>query len=195
MRDTLNLFRQGLAAAVIAVASVGASAAVVQVAGSPPDTTQLVGAQSDTGTTPESQSVSAFSGSVVSIDWWGYDLLQPQGGSTDAFLVSLGGTSLTGTVDRSDVGTFFDNNQTGFVLFKYTLTLTNQMMFSNPSLLEVLNDSVDAEWYWQKTPGGDSLAYAIYIDRPDGQLPEPTALALVMVALLAVAAQRRTGRA
>lgn len=189
-----SLLRNTLAGALLGCATLlggFAQAASVQVAGVPPVSSMLLGTSSDTSGPPLTTLTTSFSGNVSRVDWWGYDLLQPQGGSTDDFVVKLGGQTLSGSLTRSLANTISDPQVGDIALFQYSLTLASLQAFSGAQSLEVSNQSFDVEWYWQ---GGSALAlapsYAVYVER-DGQVPEPAALGLVLAALLGAGLARR----
>jgi MYXO-CTERM domain-containing protein len=192
-----SLLRNTLASVLFGMTALlggAAHAATIQVAGSAPVLTQLIGQQSDTGTPTLSLTTASFSGFVSRVDWWGYDLLQPLGGSTDDFVLMLGGQTLAGTLTRNVAATVSDAQLGDVQLFRYSLVLSGLEFFDGPQELGLSNQSFDAEWYWQGSSTlAPTLAYAIFVDRDDDpdQVPEPGALALALAALLGAGLVRR----
>ena len=168
-------------------------AAPVLLDGKPPVANALAGEQSDQAVAPASRPVTSFSSvaaTVTSVQWWGYDLAGL--GGPDAFVVSINGTPLTGAVSVLAAPPEID---VGVDVSRYTLNLGSAFnLAAGAAVLSVVNDTDMVEWYWQAavTPVGAAPAYSfrVFGEPAAVTVPEPGALALVALALVALKAGR-----
>lgn len=165
----------------------------VLLAGIAPVANDLVGEQSDQAVPPADRPVTPFNSvaaTVTSVQWWGYDLAGL--GGPDAFVVSINGTPLTGTVSVLAAPPEIDG---GVDVSRYTLDLGSVFNLAvGAAVLSVVNDTDMVEWYWQAavTPLGAAPAYSFRVFGEPAMVtvPEPGALALVALALVALTAGR-----
>lgn len=170
-----------------------AFAAPVLLDGKAPVANALAGEQSDQAVPPAVRPVTNFSSvaaTVTSVQWWGYDLAGL--GGPDAFVVSINGTPLTGTVS---VLAAPPEINVGVDVSRYTLDLGSAFnLAAGAAVLAIVNDTDVVEWYWQAavTPVGAAPAYSysVFGEPANVTVPEPGALALVALALVALKAGR-----
>lgn len=173
--------------------STAALAAPVLLDAKAPVADALAGEQSDQAVPPASRPVTPFSSvaaAVTSVQWWGYDLAGL--GGPDVFLVSINGTPLTGTVSALAAPPEINN---GVAVARYTLELGSAFnLAAGAAVLSIVNDTDVVEWYWQSalTPVGAAPAYSysLFGEPANVTVPEPGALALVALALVALKAGR-----
>lgn len=172
------------------VISSAALAAPVLLDGKAPVASALAGDQSDQAVPPAVTNFSSVAATVTSVQWWGYDLAGL--GGPDAFVVRINNTLLTGTVSVLAAPPEIDF---GVEVSRYTLELGSAFNLAAGSAeLSVVNDSDNVEWYWQSavTPVGAAPAYSysVFGERAAVTVPEPGALVLVALALVALKAGR-----
>jgi hypothetical protein len=144
------------------------------------------GTQADASSGPLSQSFNSLvAGTIESIVWWGYHGQNSTGPSSDDFVVKLNGNQRFGSVLKST-----DVNG----LARYELQITSTLLSAGvPGSLEIVNDSLDVEWFWQYSNAArETVAFSLQ----GVPVPEPGSYALMLIGLLAVArAARRANQA
>jgi hypothetical protein len=164
-----------------------AAANAANLVNQPPQTDFLNGLQVDNSTGPFSQTFTAPALSVLeSITWWGFHGGNSGGSAFDDFAVHLGGVPQAGTLTVSTV--LLDDQSE---LTRYTLDVVDVPLTATS--LEIVNDSLDVEWFWQYAAGGgpnaDNLAYAL-----TGSLVlEPATHLMVLAGLAGIAGFGRRG--
>ena len=157
-----------------------------ELVGNAPFTDSSFGHQSDVNSLPKTQAFVAPASSILeSIRWWGFHSQDSGGASFDNFVVTLDGVVQTGSLTVTSISSFFD---------EYTLDVVDAAL--NATLLSIVNDSSDVEWFWQSTMAtgnpnaadADAVAFSLIgrqgVLPPDGQtVPEPTSLALILLAM------------
>lgn len=169
------------------LASAGAAHATDLVA-QPPQTAALDGLQVDNSTGPFAQTFSAPSLSILeSITWWGFHGSNSAGLAFDDFAVYLDTVLQTGALTAAPV--VLDDLG---VLTRYTLDVVDAPLIATS--LEIVNDSLDVEWFWQYSsvsgPNAESLAFAL----TGSLVPEPATYLLLLAGVAAVAGASRRGR-
>ena len=99
-------------------------------------------------------------------------------------MVQLDGVSLTGVLAKT-------LDDTGFFT-QYTLDIDDILLTA--STLSIINNSGDVEWFWQSAaargnpdlPSGNDVAFSLIGYDAVTSVPEPTTMALMTVALMAL---------
>lgn len=153
------------------------------------------GQQTDANSASYSQMFVAPAGSILeSIRWWGFHGLDSMGASFDNFVVTLDGVVQTGALSVVSSSAFFD---------EYTLDIADTAL--SGSVLSIVNDSFDVEWYWQSAPAegnpfapdASAVAFSLighFDETPPGNgVPEPQTLLLVLgaIGMMALAKLRK----
>lgn len=155
----------------------------VLVSHSPANT--AVGDQADSSTASLQELFTVPAATLTKISWWGYY----DGGSPadDAFVVRIDGVQQTVAPTSA-----LDGVVSGFALYRYDLTLQPSLLFASGGtgiVLELLNDSLDVQWFWQgsgpSAAPGQAHAYTVE-GTPRQPVPEPNVPALGAVASLAL---------
>ena len=150
-----------------------------------PGVSALDGIQSDAATTAYQQGFPALTGATLDkIVWWGFHGSDSGGSTFDSFEVFLGSAQLTGTVTSSqDFGGLVGLNE-------YVLDIADTPLTADT--IDIWNNSLDVEWYWQTvSPGSDLTAFRLEGTRGSQQIPEPGLLSLLGIAALALPLTRR----
>lgn len=153
-----------------------AQAALVNMAPLP----TLDGEQADAASAPLTQSyVAPVGGMVDGIVWWGFHGQLSQGAAFDSFSVVFNSVAVAGTLSTT-VGA---NG-----LSRYELDIVDQLLLlGQAGSLEIVNDSLDVEWYWQVADAGTrALSFAL-LEAPAIGVPEPGSWPLAALSLLACA--------
>lgn len=161
-----------------------------------PNRSTLVGQQADAGTGEWNESVTlAGPVTVTGFTWWGYYFNTDLSTAVDDFVVNSIDVSGTGLVTRTE-DFINDGNGTVLELYKYVLDLSDpansQYFAGGTSIASLVNNSFDVEWYWQGS-GTDELgarAYTVDGTRATQNVPEPSSLALMGLALAALGLAR-----
>lgn len=164
-----------------------ASPQAAELVGLAPYVAAASGQQADAATGAYAQSFAAPAGAVLeAIRWWGFHGANSQGPAFDNLVVLLDGVAQAGALSVVAVSALYD---------EYTLDIADAPLLA--SSLNLLNDSLDVEWFWQSAaaPGGgpdaQNVAFSL-LGRIDGTaVPEPTSAALLLAALAATLIARR----
>lgn len=154
----------------------------------PPQTASLNGLQADNSTGAFAQTFSAPALSVVeSISWWGFHGSNSAGPAFDDFAVYFDGSLQAGTLSSApvDLGDLS-------VLTRYTLDVTDAPLTA--TTLEIVNNSLDVEWFWQYSSFNGSNTEDLAFVLTGSLVPEPSTYLLFLVGIAAVAAASRLGR-
>ena len=144
------------------------------------------GQQSDAGSAPAYTQafVTPTSKMLDKIVWWGAHGADSGGASFDDFVVQLDGVSMAGALTETldDSGLFT----------QYTLDIEDILLTA--STLSIINNSGDVAWFWQSAaakgnpdlPSGSDVAFSLIGYGAVTSVPEPTTMALMAVALMAL---------
>jgi len=176
----MNIMEKFLVGLVLSSALVGQAMAGVLVS-NVPALGDASGQQSDANSSSYSQTFATPSDSVLdSITWWGFHTTDSGGALYDNFVVKLGDEVQAGALSITAFGSYF----------QYTLDIADVELTS--SLLTIVNDSFDVEWFWQSaratgTTGPDASAVSFSLNGrsslPTQDVPEPASYALLLLAL------------
>lgn len=157
-------------------------------------TTTATGIQADSSSgAPYTETLSLAATTIDQLIWWGYYL--DGGPADDLFVAQFDGGSLSGSVSSFAAG-----QVDGIDLYRYELALTTPYVFAGGGGLQIdlINDSLDVEWYWQGADaavGSAAAPRALRLAHND--VPEPGLPALLAacgMSLLLLARYRSSGR-
>lgn len=161
-----------------------------QLVGATPFSGSAFGQQSDGNSAPYAQAFVAPSGTVLdAIRWWGFHTDNSMGSAFDNFVVTIDGVAQAGTLSVLSGATGFD---------EYTLDIVDVALTG--SMLGIVNDSTDVEWFWQSStavgnagaPDAAGVAFSLIGRQATFNVDEPASVGLALAALTMLgAAQRR----
>ena len=164
-----------------------------EIVGAAPYSGAAFGQQTDGNSAAYTQAFVAPSGTVLdAIRWWGFHTTNSMGSAYDNFVVTIDGVAQAGTLSVLSGANGFD---------EYTLDIADVALAG--SMLGIVNDSFDVEWFWQSStavgnpgaPDATGVAFSLIGRQGTFTVDEPAGvgLALVALAMLGAAQGRRIG--